>query len=216
MELGARIRRAVADPDAHSLGANLRRRRWSLLLEIHPEIREMVVLDLGGTVNHWLRAPVRPRRVVVLNPVDEGGTADHVEVVVGDACDPPSRIRDERFDLVYSNSVLEHVGGPSRRMQFARVVNDFATRQWIQTPYRYFPIEPHWLFPGFQFLPVRARAHLAARWPLGWSQPDLDTATRQVLETDLISRSEMRLLFPDSKLVSERVAFLTKSLVAVR
>ena len=27
----------------------------------------------------------------------------------------------------------------------------------VQIPYRYFPIEPHWLFPGLQFLPQRAR-----------------------------------------------------------
>lgn len=216
MELGARVRRAVADPNASSLGANFRRRRWAKLLEVYPLLREMTVLDLGGTVNHWVRAPVRPRRVVVLNPVDEGGAAEHVEVVLGDACDPPAWLRGEKFDLVYSNSVLEHVGGPSRRAEFAQVVNDLAADHWIQTPYRYFPIEPHWIFPGFQFLPLPVRARLAAQWPLGWSQPDLATATRQVLETDLVGRCEMRLLFPDSKLIAERFAFMTKSLIAVR
>ncbi len=38
---------------------------------------------------------------------------------------------------------------------------------WVQTPYRYFPIEPHWIFPGFQFLPLSARTEISRRWPLG-------------------------------------------------
>ena len=32
----------------------------------------------------------------------------------------------------------------------------------VQTPYRYFPVEPHWLFPGLQFLPMGLRARGAA------------------------------------------------------
>ena len=32
----------------------------------------------------------------------------------------------------------------------------------MQTPYRYFPIEPHWLFPGMQFLPLPVRWSIAS------------------------------------------------------
>lgn len=63
------------------------------------------------------------------------------------------------FDLVYSNSVIEHVGGHARSCDFAGMVKTLARRHWgVQTPYRYFSIEPHWLFPGLQFLPQSARA----------------------------------------------------------
>lgn len=180
----------------------------------------MSVVDLGGTTNHWARAPVVPRRLVLLNSVEGfGAAAAHhaIETVPGDACAPPESLRDERFDLVYSNSVLEHVGGPWRRSAFADGVHALAERHWIQTPYRYFPLEPHWLFPGFQFLPVRARAEVTRYWPVGHRHERAkDVALDLVLEVDLVSKTEMRHLFPKSALQEERLLGTTKSLVAVR
>jgi hypothetical protein len=73
----------------------------------------------------------------------------------------------ERFDLIYSNSVIEHVGGHWRRERYAETVHHFADHHWIQTPYRYFPVEPHWLFPFFQHLPISVKATITARWPMG-------------------------------------------------
>ena len=39
-------------------------------------------------------------------------------------------------------------------------MRELAQLHWVQTPYRYFPVEPHFLFPGFQFLPLTVRAVL--------------------------------------------------------
>lgn len=87
----------------------------------------------------------------------------------------------------------------------------------MQTPYRYFPIEPHWFFPGFQFLPVRARREVAMRWPLHPGRRDDPVAALdEVLDIELLSKTEMRRYFPGSELVVERFAGLPKSLVAVR
>ena len=77
-----------------------------------------------------------------------------------DACDLPERISSERYDLVFSNSVIEHVGGHAQRMRFAEAIHKISNRHWVQTPYRYFPVEPHWLFPGLQFMPLALRARL--------------------------------------------------------
>jgi hypothetical protein len=87
----------------------------------------------------------------------------------------------------------------------------------VQTPYRYFPVEPHFLFPGFQFLPLKARAALVQRWPLVHTRPgDHDAAVSAALHVELLGRTELEALFPDSEIVSEKLAGLTKSLVAVR
>jgi hypothetical protein len=119
-------------------------------------------------------------------------------------------------DLVFSNSLIEHLGGPARRAQFADVVYGLAPRHWIQTPYRYFPIEPHWLFPGFQFLPLNARGWLTRRWPLTHTtSKDPDEAIETALSVDLLSVTEMRHLFPESSIVHERLGPMTKSIVAV-
>lgn len=81
-------------------------------------------------------------------------------------------IRRKRFAATASiwssaTPVLEHVGGHEQRSDFARWVRELGTHYWVQTPNRYFPVEPHWLFPGFQFPPDRTRAHVMRRWPLG-------------------------------------------------
>lgn len=178
----------------------------------------MTVLDLGGRLGTWTRATVRPARVHVVNlerPPAEVPPWAHVEH--GDACDLPPAVTGRHYDLVFSNSVVEHVGGHERRLRFADAVRSLADRYWVQTPYRYFPIEPHWIAPGMQFLPVRLRTEVARRWPLGHKQTRThEAAIRQVLWTELLDRSQMRHYFPDSRLLVERVAGLPKSLIAVR
>ena len=134
--------------------------------------------------------------------------------VTGDACDLPGHVLARRFDLVYSNSVIEHVGGHERRQRFAESVHKMAPAHWVQTPYRYFPVEPHWVFPGLQFLPTPTRAAILRRWPLdrcGSRSDPLEAA----LSVELLTMSEMRHYFPESQVVVETFAKLPKSLVAL-
>jgi hypothetical protein len=110
----------------------------------------------------------------------------------------------------------EHVGGHGRRLRFAESVHA-GRRALVQTPYRYFPIEPHRIAPGRQFLAVRARTELARRWPLTHTpNKNSRNALERVLWTDLVDRTQMRYYFPDSLIRTERLAGLTKSLIGVR
>ena len=153
VELTALRQRLVDGPD--SLGERNRARRWQWLQDTFPDLSSMSVIDLGGTVEAWLRAPLRPAAVHVVNLEPQPGTTpDWLTAEQGDACALPPSLDGASYDLVFSNSVIEHVGGHAQRLRFAAEVHRLAARHWIQTPYRYFPIEPHWLFPGFQFMPV--------------------------------------------------------------
>jgi hypothetical protein len=224
-EKQSRLRRLIADPYAPgSLAARARARRWESFLGRFPTFEEMSVLDVGGDARYWASAPARPRRLVLLNREAyalDANVAEAVETVQGDACDPPPSLEDEGFDLVYSNSVIEHVGGAWRRHAFAESVHRLGRHHWIQTPYRYFPIEPHWVFPGLQFMPLAARALVDRTWPLRASRaidPAADPRRQAVdfaLGVELLSKTEMRHLFPASEIVEERFAGLTKSLIAV-
>jgi hypothetical protein len=143
--------------------------------------------------------------------------AGWIRVEQGDACALPKEVASRAYDLVFSNSVLEHVGGHERRVRFAESVHAMAPAHWVQTPYRYFPVEPHWVAPGMQYLPVRARAAFARRWPLAHvKSANLRDALDGVLWTELVDRTQMRYYFPDSTIVSERILGLTKSLIAIR
>jgi len=200
-----------------SLAARAQQRRWQTLLTIFPELPDMRVLDLGGYARGWRDVTPRARQVVTLNlDGDDDGPTTGIEVVQGDACSPPTPLLGETFDLVYSNSLIEHVGGHARREQLGDVVRSFAPSHWVQTPYRYFPVEAHYLFPGFQFLPLRARAELARRWPLSTRKSTPTGAVADVLNTEFLSRTEMRHYFPTSTILGERFLGFTKSLIAVQ
>ena len=102
-------------------------------------------------------------------------------------------------------------------MRFAEAVHKLSGLHWVQTPYRYFPIEPHWLFPGLQFMPLALRARLAYRWPLVHTRAgSRNEALAASMEVELVSRSEMGFYFPCSAIHAERVLGLAKSLVAIK
>ncbi|TSD94463.1 class I SAM-dependent methyltransferase [Skermania sp. ID1734] len=216
-----RVRRMFVDSPT-SVGARFRHRRWELFGDTFGDIENMRVLDLGGTVEAWLRAPVRPAHVTVVNLYEPGHSEDpSIRPLTGDACQAADALADAGFDadfdLVFSNSLIEHVGGHARRSEFAQQVRKLAPRHWVQTPYRYFPVEPHWLFPGMQFLPVAARVKVATHWPLVHTRPSsVDEARNEVLWTELVGITEMKEYFPGSTILQERMLGLTKSLIAVR
>ncbi len=218
--MGAGLRGLLVD-SPNSLGARKRGERWKVFMRSFPDLASLRVIDLGGTVEWWLRAPVTPAQVTIVN-LFEPGESHHVRLrpVAGDACSARVALEhaglETQYDLAFSNSLLEHVGGHAKRLALAEEVRRLAPRHWVQTPYRYFPVEPHWLFPGMQFLPVAARARIAATWPLAHSRPADDPEAVSVVQwTELLGVTEMRAYFPTSDIVRETVMGLTKSLVAV-
>jgi SAM-dependent methyltransferase len=121
--------------------------------------------------------------------------------VRGDALELP--FGDGSFEIAYSNSLIEHLD-PADRPRFAEEIRRVAGRYWMQTPNRYFPIEPHVLLPGYQFLPEAAQRRL---WRIGMPGGEYEPI-------ELLNASELRRLFPDAVILRERAAGLTKSLIA--
>jgi hypothetical protein len=204
------------DPDrSNSLTHRCRQQRNEEFKRRFPDLPDMRVLDLGGTASSWCVAGLRAQHLTIVN-IDpfEQAAEPWMEVIRGDACDGGFG----KFDLVFSNSVLEHVGGHARREQFANVVRESAPAYWVQTPYRYFPIEPHWLFPGFQFLPFRARVEVTRHWNVGHNPAlkDVGEAAALVASTELLSATEMRAYFPDGAMWFERFAGIPKSITAYK
>ena len=208
------LKSAFVDPNnPKSMSSRARAARWERFRTEFPDLSSMRVLDLGGTPAYWRSAPVTPAAVTTVNLTAPDAPEPWLTTTAGDAC----AFTGTGYDLVVSNSLLEHLGGPERRRQFAEVVHRAADRHWVQTPYRYFPVEPHWLFPGFQFLPVPARVAVTRHWRFGHRhQPDPTRALKLVLEVDLVGSTEMAHLFPHSTIWHERAGGLTKSLVAIR
>jgi len=214
MGVASDIKNFFVGSGPQSISGKRRLRRWDLVRRTFPDLADMSVLDLGGTAESWITSGLRPGRLVLLNPF-EAGTVDGAQAVVGDACDPPEAVRRERFDLAFSNSVIEHVGGHAKRLGFAETARTLADRVWVQTPYRYFPVEPHFVAPGFQFLPLALRARALMAWPMATVET-VEEAVARLQNVELLSRTEMEAYFPDCRLVVEHFAGAPKSLIAVR
>ena len=187
-----------------------RERRYHVFLEqceIRPEDR---IVDVGAGLGLALECYNRtnPITAVDLAPQQSEWLArPNVTVVQGDGTD--LRYRDSEFDAAFSSSVIEHV---PRELQaaFASEIRRVASRYFVQTPNRWFLIEPHYQLPLFHFLPKRLQRALNRRFTLGWQ------AKGQWEEITLLSARDLRRLFPDATIRRERVFGLTKSLMAIR
>jgi hypothetical protein len=209
--------RRIADAEIKgSWAARAREGRWQEFVRRFPDVSSMRVLDLGGARSFWLNAPVQPASVTTVNLEAEVSNESWLATVEADVCTLKAARLKGDYDLVFSNSLIEHPGGHERRRVFAGLVTEVADRYWVQTPYRYFPVEPHWLFPGFQFLPVTAQMRVSRMWKLGHIHSAPDSAFDDVSWVELISKTEMKHYFPDAEIWCERFLGSIKSLVAVK
>ena len=154
------------DPD--SVAARLRARRLQFFRGLLESLESPVsILDVGGTPDFWKRLAFAGNgiRVTILNVTAEPSGDPHLTTVQGDARDLRP-YGDASFDVVYSNSVIEHVGTFADQRRMASEIRRVGKRYFVKTPNARFPIEPHFVFPGFQFLPASARAFLISR--AGW------------------------------------------------
>ena len=191
--------------------------RFASEFAITPETR---ILDVGGVPEYWRTLPKQPR-VTLLNMPRAGAELPAGERwVAGDGrCLP---FADRSFDIVFSNSVIEHVGDAAGQEKFAREVARVGRGYWVQTPNRWFPVEQHLLTPFIHWLPElcqRAIVPHGTVWgALAHVSPD---RRRFFLEhylaaVRLLDFRELQGLFPDARLIRERFLGLTKSLIAMR
>ncbi len=176
------------------------------------------VLDVGGSADLWRRAlgeglPL-PRLTVVNLGVTPDPSLPGVRWVCGDACRLP--FDDLAFDVAVSNSVIEHVGDWESQARFAAEIRRVARRHFVQTPDPRFPVEPHLLTPFVHWLPRPWQPRLARRCTVwGWvARPGRDECDQFLRRLRLLSPLEMRRLFPDSRLLAEKVFGWPKSIIA--
>ncbi len=177
------------------------------------------ILDLGGIGAYWRyhNRTMHPNiRVTVLNLEPHPATCENIEIVVGDLLNFESWNRIP-IDVIFSNSLLEHLGFWNNQERLALEIQKTGVPYFVQTPNRWFPIEPHFMFLGFHFLPRRLQLWLIQHYQLGYMPriPDRGDASREVAQIRLLSPVEMKKLFPKATLWREKVFGLTKSFVAI-
>lgn len=226
VSLAAPTTRADKEIEAEIDGSSYRRRRLQRFVD-HMERhcltdgRQIRVLDLGGSKAYWQTTrPVWERLDLDITIVNLGApTLDDgcYHLRPGDAChmaDHPANT----FDIVHSNSVIEHVGHWREMTAMAAEVRRLAPHYFVQTPNMWFPLEPHFRTLGFHWLPKALRMELLMRRGFGFRarQDNVGAAIANVQSVNLLTARQMQHLFPDAVIERERVMGLTKSLIAIR
>lgn len=195
----------------------LARRMRAFLRTFEPTDRT-AILDVGGTPYAWelvgWRFPVEFLNVRSPRPRGDGPSIH--SFAQGDGTD--MAYPDKAYDIVFSNSVIEHLSSFESQRRFAREVRRVGKQLWVQTPARSFLVEPHLVTPFIHYLPKRVQGRLIRNFTI-WGlmeRPSEDQIATFLREMRLLSYGEMQELFPDCEVRRERMLFFTKSYIAVR
>ncbi len=172
------------------------------------------VLDLGGSEYYWHWLEPCPT-VTVVNLETRDLDRTQLPWVQADGRILP--FLDNSFDLVYCNSVLEHLPDEASRLAVAHEIARVGRSYCVQTPNRWFPLDAHTLTPGFHLLPRRWQARLARDYSVwGWLQrPSHEEARGYIENIHLLAADDLARLFPDAAIECERFLGLPKSFSAV-
>lgn len=190
----------------------MRKSRMTLFLEKIQPVKNMKILDLGGTPEIWDFVDL-PLNITCLNlsintKMRNYKTHHNIVFIEGDACNL-SQFEYGDFDLVFSNSVIEHVGGNEKQTKFCDEVKRISDKHWIQTPHKNFPIEAHcgmffwWYYPDW----------IKQYFINGWSKK-LPAWTDMIVNTTFIDKDNLRKMLPKSRIFIEHYLIFPKSIIA--
>ena len=201
-----------------ALSLHFRRQRMRRFLREFRIDARTRILDIGGTPDWWGLIPERPRVTLLNTPRAKDDLRGAASWVAGDGRALP--FRDGAFDVVFSNSVIEHVGDAASQQRFAREVARVGRSYWVQTPNRWFPVEQHLMTPVVHWLPKSWQRAIVPRFTVWAAVTRVSPDRRQfyldhyLSEVKLLGPRELRRLFPGARLIRERFCGWTKSLIA--
>jgi ubiquinone/menaquinone biosynthesis C-methylase UbiE len=198
-----------------SIGNKFRNKRFVYFERLISNLpRPIHILDVGGTEDFWVNRGYNKKedvKITLLNLKTIITNYNNITSIVGDATDL-SLFKEDHFDIVFSNSVIEHLHNFKNQQKMAQEVQRVGIYHFIQTPNKYFLIEPHFLFPLFQCLPKSLKYLLLTKTKLSrgkkWNKK---FAKEYIQEIRLLSLKEMKYLFPNSKNKTERFLGMSKS-----
>jgi predicted SAM-dependent methyltransferase len=201
-----------------AIGNNFRNRRFQFFLDKIAHLPKPIqILDVGGMPKFWEQRGMQNNpdiHVTLLNLEAQPVAFSNFKSVAGDATNMHF-IADKQFDLVFSNSVIEHLYTKENQLKMSREVKRVGKYYFVQTPNRYFPVEAHYMLPYMQFIPKTVRYFILTKTKLSLLKKWDPAFARQCInEIRLLNLKEMKGLFPEGKIFLEKYAGLTKSITA--
>ncbi len=214
------LQKYAANNVAGNFSAKLRNERMNLFIEllINSKFeREIKILDIGGT-NYfwdlWLKKIPIPIDLTILN-ISQEVTKGYKSIILD--ANELYKLENLDYDVVFSNSLIEHLTTYENQIKFAETVQRISKKHFIQTPAFIFPLEPHFLFPFFHLFSRNIRVFLVQHLNLGWykKQKNKREAEKLVDEIRILKKNELKDMFPNSEIITEKIFFITKSYIVV-
>jgi 2-polyprenyl-3-methyl-5-hydroxy-6-metoxy-1,4-benzoquinol methylase len=211
----------ASSDNPNSLGNKFRKQRFqyfeNLLNTNFEKNFPIKILDIGGMEHFWKDQPIVDSgkvEIILLNLSAEDVKIKGLSSMAGDATDL-SQFADGSFDLVFSNSVIEHLYTWENQMKMAKEAMRVGKKYFVQTPNKHFFMEAHYALPFLQYFPkyftrfllTKTRLSRGSKWSPKEAQQYLD-------EIRLLTNSEMKTLFPGAKTYKEKFFGMTKSFIA--
>jgi len=137
-------------------------------------------------------------------------------------------VEDGYFDIIFCSSVIEHVTvdkkdvesiqtnkafrnlALKRQKKLAEEIERAGKSYFVQTPYKYFPLESHSRLPFILvLLPRKLQIKIIKFFRKFWF-------ARTTPDWNLLTVKDLKFLFPGARIIKERAFFLTKSLMAIK
>ncbi len=176
---------------------------------------ETKILDLGGGWFNWSFIHQQPK-VIFVNIIKPKENEKKLNWIIADGCYLP--FKNQAFDIVYSNSVIEHLANYENQQLFASECIRVGKRFYVQTPNKWFPVEPHLIALFIHWFPKGLQLRLIPYLSVwGWiAHPSKNRCEILLSEVRLLTEKEMIQLFPEGSLWREKFLGLTKSLIAIK
>ena len=199
----------------NSLGNQFREKRFSFFLDkMNKMEKPLTIFDVGGKINFWENRGLAGNlnyKITIVNFEKEKSQYSNIKTLIGDATDL-SQFADKSFDIVHSNSVIEHLYNFNNQSKMASEIVRVGKKYIVQTPNKYFFLEPHYLLPFFQFIPDKLKYLILTKTKLSRLKKwDKNFAKQYINEIRLLSLKEMKILFPKSKIYFEKFIGMNKS-----
>ncbi len=218
----SRLSRLFAASDRPgSLGMQFRDKRFKFFEEAFRrnfgDKSPIKILDVGGTEAFWKGRDLIDNgniEIILLNLKKEAVTHPNIKSMAGTATDL-SDFEDQSIDLVFSNSVIEHLYNWENQIKMASEIQRVGKKHFVQTPNKYFFIEPHYAVPFFQFIPKSIRFFFLTKTKISRLHKWDPTMAQQYLdEIRLLSQKDFQKLFPSSNIYFEKLLGMNKSFTA--